>query len=45
MKDAGMTIVQTAKKLGVNCYKYFFDRISGDFKMESLANIIAMNTS
>ena len=45
IKDAGMTIVQTAKKLGVNCYKYFLDRISGAFKMMSLADIIALNTS
>ena len=45
IKDAGMTIVQTAKKLGVNCYKYFLDRISGAFKMISLADIIALNTS
>ena len=45
IKDAGMTIVQTAKKLGVNCYKYFFDRVSGRFKMVSLADIIALNTT
>jgi hypothetical protein len=44
MKDAGMTIVQTAKKLGVNCYKYFYDRISGALKMMSLADIILLNT-
>ena len=39
-----MTIVQTAKKLGVNCYKYFYDRISGALKMMSLADIILLNT-
>ena len=44
IKDAGMTIVQTAKKLGVNCYKYFHDRISGANKMISLADIIISNT-
>lgn len=45
IKDAGMTIVQTAKKLGINCYQYFLDRISGVFDMVSLADIIALNTS
>lgn len=45
VKDAGMTIVQTAKKLGVNCYEYFLDRMSGFFKMTSLAEIIAINSS
>ena len=45
VKDAGMTIVQTAKKLGVNCYEYFIDRMSGFFKMKSLAEIIAINSS
>jgi len=45
VKDAGMTIVQTAKKLGVNCYEYFLDRISGFFKIKSLAEIIAINSS
>lgn len=45
IKDAGMTIVQTAKKLGVNCYEYFLDRISGFFKMTSLAELIAINST
>ena len=45
IKDAGMTIVQTAKKLGVNCYEYFLDRISGFFKMISLAELIEINSS
>ena len=45
VKDAGMTIVQTAKKLGINCYEYFLDRMSGFFKMTSLAEIIAINSS
>ena len=45
IKDAGMTIVQTAKKLGVNSYDYFLDRMSRFFKMTSLAEIIAINSS
>ena len=45
VKDAGMTIVQTAKKLGVNCYEYFLDRMSGFFKMISLAELIAINST
>jgi hypothetical protein len=40
VKDAGMTIVQTAKKLGVNVYNYFSDRISKTYKMPSLASLI-----
>ncbi len=45
IKDAGMTIVQTANKLGVNCFEYLHDRISGAFQMTSLADIIAINSS
>lgn len=45
VKDAGMTIVQTAKKLGVNCYYYILDRISGAFKMTSLAKLIEINST
>ena len=45
IKDAGMTIVQTAKKLRVNCFEYLLDRISGAFQMISLADTIAINSS
>ena len=45
VKDAGMTIVQTAKKLGVNCYEYLLDRISNKYKMISLADLITMNST
>jgi hypothetical protein len=38
--DTFMTIVQTAKKLGVSTYQYFSDRISKSFKMPSLAGLI-----
>jgi len=35
-----MTIVQTAKKLGVSAYDYIGDRVSKSFKMPSLAELI-----
>jgi hypothetical protein len=39
-KDTAMTIVETAKKLAVNAYHYFYDRISKQCKMPSLASLI-----
>ncbi|MBL0699914.1 MAG: hypothetical protein JJV92_03405 [Desulfosarcina sp.] len=39
-KDSFLTITQTAKKLGVNAYKYICDRISKKFSMPSLADLI-----
>jgi hypothetical protein len=39
-KDTFMSVVQTAKKLGVNVYDYFYDRISGRFMLPSLAQLI-----
>jgi hypothetical protein len=38
--DSFMTIVQTAKKLGVSAYKYICDRVSNTFEMKSLAQLI-----
>ncbi len=38
--DLFNTLVQTAKKLGVNAYHYFLDRISGRCEMPSLAELI-----
>jgi len=38
--DTGMTIVETAKKLGVSVYAYIKDRLSGTQQMPSLAEII-----
>ena len=35
-----MTIVQTAKKLGVSVYDYIFDRVRNKFEMLSLAQLI-----
>lgn len=40
-KDTFATIVQTARKLGVNIHDYLYDRITKNFKMPSLANMIA----
>ena len=42
--DTFMTIIQTAKKLGVNAYEYLFDRISKKFKLPSLADMIKKKT-
>jgi len=39
-KDTFMTIVETARKLAVNSYRYFQDRISRTFEMPSLASMI-----
>jgi hypothetical protein len=38
--DTFTTIVQTAKKLGVNAYEYIFDRLSGCYRHPSLAELI-----
>ena len=39
-KDTLMTIVETAKKHGVNIHHYFYDRITQKYDMPSLANLI-----
>jgi len=39
-KDIFMTLVATAKKLGVNTYNYFLDRITQKYEMQSLAELI-----
>ncbi|WP_052735426.1 transposase [Methanosarcina sp. 1.H.A.2.2] len=43
--DTFMTIVQTAKKLGVSAYQYIFDRVGNTFKMPSLAQLIREKSS
>ncbi|AKB43912.1 MULTISPECIES: hypothetical protein [Methanosarcina] len=35
--DTFMTIVQTAKKLGVNAYQYICDRVANKFEIPSMA--------
>ncbi|MBC8456571.1 MAG: transposase [Deltaproteobacteria bacterium] len=39
--DTFMTLSATAKKLGINFYNYLYDRISGGFQINSLADIIS----
>ena len=41
-KDTFMTIVETAKKHGVNVYHYLYDRITQKYEMPSLANLIKL---
>jgi hypothetical protein len=41
IKDAFMSINQTAKKLGMSFYDYVYDRVAGQFKLPSLADLIA----
>ena len=41
IKDTFMSLNQTAKKLGVSFYEYVHDRVSGHFRMPSLAEIIS----
>jgi hypothetical protein len=40
IKDSLMTISQTAKKLGVSTYQYIRDRVSCEYKLPSLAELI-----
>ena len=42
-KDSFLTITQTAKKLGVNTYRYIFDRVSRNFSMPALSDLIIEN--
>ena len=39
-KDAFLTITQTAKKLGVNAFNYIHDRVSRNFNMPALSDLI-----
>jgi len=41
IKDSFMSLAETAKKLGVSFYDYVYDRVSGEFKMPSMADVIA----
>ncbi|MCX7123576.1 MAG: transposase [Gammaproteobacteria bacterium] len=43
-KDTFMTLVATAKKLAVNSYHYFYDRLTQKYEMPSLADLIKMNS-
>lgn len=39
-KDTMMSVVESCKKLGISAYEFIHDRISGKFKMPSLAEMI-----
>ena len=41
-KDALATLVGTAKKLSVNVFDYFYDRITQTYSMTALAELITM---
>ncbi|MBF0538152.1 MAG: hypothetical protein HQL03_07865 [Nitrospirae bacterium] len=43
-KDSFLSVIRTAKKLGVNAYRYISDRISRQFKMLALSDIIRSKT-
>lgn len=43
-KDTFATLVQTAKKLGVNIYQYIYDRVSKKFEMPALADMILLGS-
>jgi len=40
LRDAFLSIIETAQKLGVSAYQYINDRITQQYNMPSLANII-----
>lgn len=40
IKDTFMTISQTAKKLSVRTYEYIRNKVSGEYKSPSLAQLI-----
>ncbi len=39
-KDTMMSIVETCKKLGVSAYRFIFDRVSKNFELPSLGELI-----
>jgi len=43
--DTFLSTVQTCKKLGINCYEYFLDRIQETFTIPPLALLIAASAS
>ena len=43
--DTFETLVATAKKLGVNLFHYFSDRITGTYALPSLATLIGENAT
>jgi len=43
-KDTFCTLVQTARKLGVNFYRYIYDRVAKKFEMPALAELIRLKS-
>ena len=43
--DTFQSLVETAKKLGVNIYRYLYDRVSGQDKLPSLASLIGQKAA
>ena len=43
--DTFLSIVETCKKLGINCYDYFLDRIKRSFTIPPLAQLIIESAS
>ncbi len=43
--DTGLTLVATARKLGVNIYAYIYDRVSAANQMPSLVSLIEQNAA
>jgi len=44
-QDAFMSVVETAAKLGVNALDYLYDRVSGNYSMPHLADLIILKTN
>lgn len=44
-QDAFMSVVETAAKLGVNALDYLYDRLSGNYSMTPLADLIIIKTN
>ena len=44
-QDAFMSVIETAAKLGVNALDYLFDRLSGNYSMPPIADLIIFKTS
>jgi len=43
-KDTFATLVQTSRKMGVNFYRYVYDRLTKKFEMPSLAELILLKS-
>lgn len=45
LRDAFLSIIETARKLDVSAYRYIHDRITGQLQMPSLATLITANST